>query len=276
MEQSNLPWNIKDFDIGKLLGKGKFGNVYLAREKRTKYLCAIKVLYKEQLKKAGVEHQLKREIEIQYHLRHPNILRLYGYFYDENRVYIILEFADNGEVYKKLKEEGKFSEEQTAKYIYSLAQALEYIHKNAVIHRDIKPENLLLDKNGDIKLADFGWSVHTPLHRRTTLCGTLDYLSPEMVLGQHHDSKVDNWSLGVLTYEFLVGKPPFEAPLQNETYKRISKVQLVFPSGVSKEAENFIRRLLQRDPSRRMRVEDIPNHAFMKKHIKSLAGGGSK
>jgi len=96
-------WKLSDFDIGKPLGKGKFGIVYLAREKTTHYICALKVLFKSQLSKAGVEYQLRREIEIQSHLRHPNILRLYGYFYDENRVYLILEYCKNGELYKVLK-----------------------------------------------------------------------------------------------------------------------------------------------------------------------------
>ena len=121
--------------------------MYLAREKKTKFICALKVLFKSQLSKAGVEHQLRREIEIQSHLRHPNILRLYGYFYDANRVYLILEFAAKGELYKVLQSEEKFSEETTSKYICQLAGALAYCHKKHVIHRDIKPENLLLVSN---------------------------------------------------------------------------------------------------------------------------------
>ena len=108
-------WRLSDFDIGKPLGKGKFGNVYLAREKRTKYIVALKVLDKVQLKKEGVEHQLRREIEIQSHLRHRNIVRLYGYFYDEYKVYLILEYVPGGELYKRLQQEKRFSEEMSAK-----------------------------------------------------------------------------------------------------------------------------------------------------------------
>ncbi|XP_008336567.2 aurora kinase A-B-like, partial [Cynoglossus semilaevis] len=103
-----------------------------------------------------------------------------------------------------------------------LADALNYCHSKKVIHRDIKPENLLLGANGELKIADFGWSVHTPSSRRSTLCGTLDYLPPEMIEGKTHDEKVDLWSLGVLCYEFLVGKPPFEAKSHEDTYRRIS------------------------------------------------------
>jgi len=177
-------WQLSDFDIGKPLGRGKFGNVYLAREKRTNYVVALKVIFKAQLAKAGVEHQLRREIEIQSHLRHDNILRLYGYFYDQSRVYLILEYASKGELYKDLKKVERFDEPRAASYIASLSSALQYCHKKHVIHRDIKPENLLLSSSGEVKIADFGWSVHAPTKKRHTMCGTLDYLPPEMVEGQ--------------------------------------------------------------------------------------------
>lgn len=110
-------WMLKDFEVGKPLGKGKFGHVYLAREKATSFIVALKVLYKAELEQAHVERQLRREIEIQSHLRHPNILRLYGYFYDDKRVYLILEYAAGGELYKKLRKAGKFSEEQASKVL---------------------------------------------------------------------------------------------------------------------------------------------------------------
>ena len=216
-------WSLSDFDIGKPLGNGKFGKVYLAREKKSHFIVALKVLYKSQLSKAGVEHQLRREIEIQAHLRHPNILRLYGYFYDDTRIYLILEFAAKGELYKELQKNKVFDEKRSAKYIKSLAGALDYCHTKHVIHRDIKPENLLLDMRGELKIADFGWSVHAPNTRRTTLCGTLDYLPPEMIEGKPHDQMVDVWSLGVLMYEFLVGSPPFEAEGHSQTYARASR-----------------------------------------------------
>jgi len=210
-QRSKRAWQLNDFEIGKPIGVGRFGKIVLAREKRTKFICALKILDKEKLKKANIEHLVRREIEIQYHLQHPNILKLYGYFYDENHVFIILEWAKGGALFKQLKAKKRFDEDTAAKYIMTLANALGYIHKLNVIHRDINPENLLLDSNGNLKLADFGWSVHTPLHMRRTICGTLDYRPPEMVLKKPHSEKVDNWSLGVLTYEFIVGRPPFEA-----------------------------------------------------------------
>jgi len=264
---SNNRWTLEDFDIGRPLGKGKFGNVYLAREKASKYIVALKVLFKSQLQKAQVEHQLRREIEIQSHLRHPNILRLFGYFYDESRIYLILEFAPRGELYKSLQKQpqGRFDEERASKYIRQLADALNHCHLRKVIHRDIKPENLLLDMKGDIKIADFGWSVHAPSSRRGTMCGTLDYLPPEMIEGSMHDEKVDLWSLGVLTYEFLVGKPPFEAESNNETYRRIIKVDLRFPPYVSEGARDLICRLLRKNPDERISLEDCLRHPWITK-----------
>ncbi|CAK7353112.1 unnamed protein product [Dovyalis caffra] len=221
-------WTLNDFDIGKPLGRGKFGHVYLAREKRSNHIVALKVLFKSQLQQSQVEHQLRREVEIQSHLRHPNILRLYGYFYDQKRVYLILEYAAKGELYKELQKCKYFSERRAATYVASLARALIYCHGKHVIHRDIKPENLLIGAQGELKIADFGWSVHT-FNRRRTMCGTLDYLPPEMVESVEHDASVDIWSLGVLCYEFLYGVPPFEAKEHSDTYRRIVQVDLKFP-----------------------------------------------
>lgn len=262
---SQKPWNLENFEIGRPLGKGKFGNVYLARERQSKYILALKVLFKKQLEKAGVEHQLRREVEIQSHLRHPNILRLYGYFHDASRVYLILEFAPKGELYGELQRCGKFSEQRSATYIMELADALNYCHLKNVIHRDIKPENLLLGGNGELKIADFGWSVHTPSSRRTTLCGTLDYLPPEMIEGKTHDRNVDMWSLGVLCYEFLVGKPPFEAKTHDETYRRISRVEYSFPPqfNISDGAKDLVAKLLKHNPLHRLPIQGVMAHPWV-------------
>lgn len=193
----------------------------------------------------------------------------YGYFYDAKRIYLILEYSPGGELYKKLCQRGRFSEKTAAEYIVDLAQAFDYCHEKHVIHRDIKPENLLIGARGEIKIADFGWSVHAPSSRRNTLCGTLDYLPPEMVEGREHDEKVDIWSLGVLLYEFLYGCPPFEAEGHSATYRRISRVDLRFPRTpeVSPEAQDLITRLLVKEPHMRMNLKDIPNHPWIVKTL---------
>ncbi|XP_011849894.1 PREDICTED: aurora kinase B isoform X3 [Mandrillus leucophaeus] len=259
-------FTIDDFEIGRPLGKGKFGNVYLAREKKSHFIVALKVLFKSQIEKEGVEHQLRREIEIQAHLQygHPNILRLYNYFYDRRRIYLILEYAPRGELYKELQKSRTFDEQRTATIMEELADALMYCHGKKVIHRDIKPENLLLGLKGELKIADFGWSVHAPSLRRKTMCGTLDYLPPEMIEGRTHNEKVDLWCIGVLCYELLVGNPPFESASHNETYRRIVKVDLKFPASVPTGAQDLISKLLRHNPSERLPLAQVSAHPWVR------------
>ncbi|KAK9240975.1 kinase-like domain-containing protein [Lipomyces kononenkoae] len=265
--QTHRQYSLDSFEIGRKLGKGKFGKVYCARDKATGYVCALKVMEKKELIHFKVEKQFRREIEIQSNLsRHPNILRLYGHFHDSSRVFLILEYAGQGEMFKVLRKKGRFSDVLASQYICQIASALSYLHKKHIIHRDLKPENLLIGLDGEVKLSDFGWSVHTPSSRRTTMCGTLDYLPPEMVEAKDHDYKVDLWALGVLTYEFLVGNPPFEEPAHKATYKRISKVDLKIPPYVSVEAADLIRRLLQHQPERRFPLDQIPEHPWIVKN----------
>ncbi|KAI9470883.1 MAG: kinase-like domain-containing protein [Benjaminiella poitrasii] len=250
-DPSNRPikhWTLDDFEVGKALGKGNFGHVYLAREKESGFIVALKVLYKSELAKTGIEKQLRREVEIQGHLKHPNILRLYGYFHDKTRVFLILEYAAKGELFTELQNRGRFTEPEAANYAMQMVNALLYLHRKRVIHRDIKPENLMLGLNGELKIGDFGWSVRTGRfdNRRSTLCGTLDYLPPEMVEGRAHTESVDLWSLGVLLYELIVGKPPFEDNTDDgsdETYRRIRTVDIHFPRHVSKDAVDLITRV---------------------------------
>lgn len=234
------------FEIGKPLGKGKFGRVYLAKERSSGFVCALKVLHKSELQQGGVQKQVRREIEIQSNLRHPNVLRLYGHFHDSKRIFLILEFAGRGELYKHLRKEHRFPEWKAAQYIAQMAAALKYLHKKHVMHRDIKPENILVGIHGEIKISDFGWSVHAPNNRRQTMCGTLDYLPPEMLKpgsqDNYYSEKVDLWSLGVLTYEFLVGEAPFEdTPVM--TQRRIARADMSVPSFVSPEARDLIKKV---------------------------------
>ncbi|TQD86025.1 hypothetical protein C1H46_028411 [Malus baccata] len=309
-ESSKKDWSLRDFEIGKPLGKGKFGRVYVARETKSKYVVALKVIFKEQIEKYKIQHQLRREMEIQTSLRHPNILRLYGWFHDDDRIFLILEYAHGGELYGLLRKTTYLSEKQAATYILSLTEALAYCHEKHVIHRDIKPENLLLDHEenlkprlvfqymniqglliavivscfrflnkavpvsdsklhcyGRLKIADFGWSVQSR-SKRHTMCGTLDYLAPEMVENKAHDYAVDNWTLGVLCYEFLFGIPPFEAESQKDTFKRIMKVDLSFPAEpqVSAEAKHLITRLLVKDSSKRLSLQKIMEHPWIIKN----------
>lgn len=274
------------FEIGKPLGKGKFGQVYLARERSTGFVCALKVLRKCELQQGKVEKQVRREIEIQSNLAHANILRLYGHFHDTKRIFLILEFAGKGELYKHLRKAQRFPEWQAAQYIAQMASALKYLHKKHVMHRDIKPENILVGLHGEIKISDFGWSVHAPNNRRQTMCGTLDYLPPEMIKPGREENwysdKVDLWSLGVLTYEFLVGEAPFEdTPVM--TQRRIARGEMTVPDFVSVEAKDLIKRLLVLDPEKRLGLDQVEVHPWIikhcfkgERHYQRTSGGGGK
>ncbi|KRZ36153.1 Aurora kinase A [Trichinella pseudospiralis] len=253
-ESTVRKWSLKNFDIGRPLGRGRYGHLYLARVKERHVIVALKVLFKSQLIKAGVEIQLRREIEIQFKLKHPNILRLHGYFHDDLRVVLILEYASKGELYAMLREEQKFSEERSANYMRQLVSAVSYMHSQSVIHRDIKPENILVDSRDPILFTSF---------RRRTVCGTLDYLPPEMICHGSHDEKVDIWALGVLLYEFLVGDPPFFAPSQKATMRLISACEFTIPDTVSDGAKDVISKLLKKDPTERMLLDELMIHPWM-------------
>jgi len=286
-QPSHASFHLGMFEIGRPLGKGKFGRVYLARERKSGFVCALKVLHKDEITRGRVEKQVAREIEIQSNLRHPNILRLFGHFHDGKRIILILEYAGKGELYKQLQKQGRFPEWKAAHYVAQMASALKYLHLKHVIHRDIKPENILIGIHGELNMSDFGWSVHAPSGRRGTMCGTLDYLPPEMCdpkrSDKPYDEKVDLWSLGVLMYEFLVGSAPFEdTPIM--TQRRIARGEMSIPSFVTSEAKDLIKRvsspqlkvssdhqlilkkLLVLDSDKRISLDDILKHPWIIKH----------
>ena len=260
-------WSLDDFEIGRPLGTGKFGRVYLAREKKTKFIVAIKVMYKEKILKQQIQHQVKREIEIQSEIRHQNILKLYGYIHDDQKIYLIMEYARGGELHNLLQSRGYFDQKTSAKFIVQVCDAVQYCHDNYVIHRDIKPENILIGSDGKLKLADFGWSVRcSPKYKRSTLCGTLDYLPPEMIDGQEYDFSADYWTIGVLLYEFLTGSPPFESESRDSTIKRIRNNEVSFPKGFPEDAKDLVLKLLRKDKSKRMRISEVKNHPWILKN----------
>jgi aurora kinase len=261
-------WTIDDFEMGRPLGKGKFGQVWLARDKNRGYIVALKIIKKSEVRSSENTRQLRREIEIHSNLQSENIIRMYGYFYDMYNVYLVLEYAGNGEFFKMLTISKRFSESTAANYILQVSNALLHMHRLNVIHRDIKPENMLLGSDSKVKIADLGWAVRNIDKKRYTYCGTLEYLAPEMYTKFNHDKSLDMWCLGVLCYEFLVGNPPFESKMRSprETYEKVKNLSYTVPDYVSEEAKNFIACLLVVNSEKRMRAEMVPKHAWIIKH----------
>ncbi|CAD8125942.1 unnamed protein product [Paramecium sonneborni] len=258
-------WSLRNFEMGRYLGNGKFGHVYLARERESKFILALKVISKRQLNLCQLTGSLTREVEILTHLKHPNIINFYGFFQTEKRVYLMLEWAPLGDLYGLMKKQQnkRFNEKMASIIIKQITLAIGYMHQMNVIHRDLKPENILCFNDDIFKISDFGWSVHTPSNRRKTLCGTLDYLCPEMINYQTHDNRVDVWTIGVLAYELVVGRPPFESHNENDTKRKIQYLQYTFPSWSSKDFQNFVKGILQHDCNKRPTIQQIISHPWI-------------
>jgi aurora kinase len=203
-----------DFNVYEILGKGSFGRVVEVSSKSTNQRYALKIVEKGPVDRSGQQDQLLNEISILQRLSHPNIIRLYGYFEDQKYLYLILELADRETLYSVLQSSKTLSELQACKYIFDIASALAYLHgqRPPIVHRDIKPENVLLVQ-GMAKLGDFGSSNTVDKIKRETMCGTPEYLAPEMILKVGHNEKTDVWALGILLYELIVGETPFAAVL---------------------------------------------------------------
>lgn len=264
--QPKSDWKLTDFELLAKLGTGQYGTVFLATIKSCNYLVALKQLNLERLAGFEVLGQLRREVEIAFHCRHKYVLRTYGYFYDKDNCYLIMEPCSRGMLYSELNRVKKFAPATAAKYVAQLAESLLYLHQHHVLHRDIKPENIMLDHNLNIKLADFGWSVHDPKSRRKTMCGTPEYLCPEIVTNQPYDTSADLWCIGIFCYECLVGSTPFYGATQQEITKKIREMKFVIPPTVPEEAKDLIESLLRREGSSRISLYRIVNHPFLLKY----------
>jgi len=258
-----------DFIPIKLLGRGSFGQVILSRLKINNKLYAMKILDKSLLKVKKQELHTKAERDLMVKIHCPFIVNIKSAFQDEKYLYIVSDFMQGGDMYYHLHQARKFDFNLTQFYISEIILALEYLHKNNMVYRDLKPENILLDSKGHIKLADFGLSkmLNSSKDKAFTVCGTLQYLAPEMFTNQGYDKNVDWWALGCLIYEMLTGKLPFPIKrgmsLNNEIYK--SKIQ--YPRFLDQDARDLISKLLEVDPKKRLGsgkggVEKIKKHPF--------------
>jgi serine/threonine protein kinase len=208
---------------------------------------------------------VKREIKFHRSLDHPHIIKLYDYFKSGNKVYLLMEYAKNGNLFHYIRKRKRVSELEAAKIWIQTCRGIEYMHKHGLIHRDIKPENMLLDENKNIKICDFGWSIDNSTDMRQTFCGTYEYMAPEILGGGGYDYRVDIWGLGILLYELIHGFSPFKGENTADIFMKIKKGVPKFGSSVSEEVKQIILAILQKDNKNRPSFNNIFNSPFFKK-----------
>lgn len=269
MLQNDSKVRLADFELLKVLGRGAFGKVMQVRKKSDGKIYAMKILKKGAIVARNQVEHTKAERAILQQLQHPFLMTLRFAFQSKDKLYLVLDYFQGGELFFHLKSQRRFSEEVARLYVAEIALAFGHLHSLGVIYRDLKPENILLDDNGHVCLTDFGLAKEMEEGDKAhTFCGTPEYLAPEIVQGLGHDKAVDWWSLGILLYELTVGIPPFYSQNVNEMYNKIQHGVLRFPPFLSDGCKALIVGLLNRDPKKRLGsdrdVEDVKNEAFFK------------
>jgi serine/threonine protein kinase len=264
-----------DFEPITCLGKGAFGTVLLVKQRGTGRLYAQKqfkkaslVVHKRTVEQTKTERNILESVN-----RHPFVVKLFYAFQDHEKLYLILEYAQGGELFHHLAMERMFTEETASFYMAEIVLALEHLHKNlGVIYRDLKPENCLLDVEGHLLLTDFGLSkVAVDGEGANSFLGTVDYMAPEIVAGHEYGFAVDWWSLGALGHDLLTGSPPFAGANNKKIQEKILNGKLKLPFFLGPDAKDLLIRLLRKDPKKRLgsnMVKDIPiikSHRFFKK-----------
>lgn len=286
--------SLRDFEILAQVGKGASGRVFLVRDRQTGERLALKVIEKSSVYENddAYRHALDERLVLEMACDHPFILNLRYAFQTNNRLYLVTEYCDGGDLFDYLKKRGKpFREAEGRRIAGEILLALEYIHSLGVVYRDLKLENVLLDLDGHIRIADFGLSKllgkrrHAvrkpppvpsaslrlappkPVNMTKTFCGTREYVAPEMLSGNEYGQSVDLWAFGILLYEILCGRTPFYSRNREEVYSKIENGDLRFPRNLSPEVVSLIRGLLDRNPQTRLGlgvegINEIKRHAF--------------
>ena len=275
-----IPLNINIFSIGKCLGHGQYGRVYFAEDKFLNKKFALKTIEKKMLNKNY--SQLKYEIEIHVRLKHKNIIELYAYFYDENFIYILFEYARFGSLFDVLKNQNKLiTKEKIFQIIYQISKALLHLKQKKIVHKDIKLENILVtdlnEKNIIVKLGDFGCATQcfTKKIFQFSKKGTAQYLSPEIIITHKFDYKADVWALGIIIYEILTnGISPFNYENNNKIYDEIKNYsdfksisEPIKKLHVDEDLVDLLAKMLEKDCNKRINVEQILESKYILKNI---------
>jgi serine/threonine protein kinase len=238
--------SLDSFKIERVIGRGAFGKVFLVTKKDSGQIFAMKCCKKNELEERDQQHRLKNEREIMADVDHPFLISLRFAFQTDEKLCLVMDFVNGGELFFHLRKASRFTEEKTRFYSAEILIALNYLHSHNIVYRDLKPENILLDADGHIKLTDFGLSKK--FEKKTfSLCGTPEYLAPEILMESGHDHSVDYWSLGILIYEMLAGKPPLTERNQEKLFKLIVSQQITMKSFFSSQASSLLSSLLVSD-----------------------------
>ncbi|KAG8331983.1 cAMP-dependent protein kinase catalytic subunit alpha-like [Homalodisca vitripennis] len=260
---------LSDFDQLQILGSGSFGNVILIKHQESGKFYAMKAIEKEKvIKYKQLEHTRNEKLILQC-LNYPLTVYLMYCFKDNSYIYIVMPFITGGELFGHLRKFGKFDEVQARFYTSQIILALEYLHYLDLIFRDLKPENILIDHTGYLKVTDFGFCKRMTRNRTYTLCGTPEYLAPEVILSKGYGKAVDWWAIGVLMYELVAGNPPFYANDPMKIYEKIVANKYKIPPFFSPDLKDIVKNILQVDLSRRFGnlkngVDDIKEHKWFR------------
>ncbi|EGR30363.1 polo, putative [Ichthyophthirius multifiliis] len=272
------------YRILQKLGKGGFAKVYLAEDIQNGEKYAIKVIDKSSIKKESFKEKLKQEIKFQSSLNHQNVVKYYNSFEDQHNVYIVLEYCSNQTFKQLMERRNKLTEIEVKSHLIQIINSLKYIHSQGIIHRDLKIENIFLNDKMVAKIADFGLSgkIISSFHKRKTICGTPNYIAPEVLKNVGHNYLVDNWAVGIIAYTFLIGTPPFEEKEVENTLSNVKAGRYQIPVkinnkileklyqnikdniNISKQAQNFIQKILVQTPENRLSLDEMLQHEFLK------------
>merc|ERR1719400_2868095 len=254
-----------NYERGKFLGKGGFAKCYELRSVTSNEILAGKIVPKSLLVKQHQREKMAQEITLHQTLSHPYVVKLYNYFEDSNFVFIILELCKRRSLMELHKRRKAITEPETRYFMNQILLGVKYLHDAKIIHRDLKLGNIFLNDNMEIKLGDFGLATKVDYdgERKRTLCGTPNYIAPEVLQKKGHSFEVDIWSLGCILYTLLVGKPPFETQTLKDTYTRIKNNEYHIPQKVGPLARKMIFKLLQSDPAKRPTIDDMLRDDFM-------------
>ncbi|KAM9536693.1 protein kinase C delta type-like isoform 1-T4 [Salvelinus alpinus] len=259
---------IDSFVFHKVLGKGSFGKVLLAELKGRGQYFAVKALKKDVvLMDDDVECTMVEKRVLALAWDNPFLTHLYSTFQTREHLFFVMEYLNGGDLMFHIQDKGRFDLYRATFYSAEIIIGLQFLHSKGIIYRDLKLDNVMLNRDGHIKIADFGMCKENVFgeNRATTFCGTPDYIAPEILLGQKYTFSVDWWSFGVLVYEMLIGQSPFQGDDEDELFESIRMDVPHYPRWITKEAKDLLEKLFERDPSRRLGVVDnIRGHSFFK------------